>query len=113
MPHCIIEYSKNIEQQIEVSDLLEAAYQGALESELFNPADIKCRAIAYEHYTSGDDVSGFVHVTVKILEGRSQEQRNVLSSMIFQHVKKQGLAHTSLTVEIVDINAGSYMKALS
>jgi 5-carboxymethyl-2-hydroxymuconate isomerase len=52
MPHCIVEYSSDIQPQT----LLENVYQGTLDSELFDKSgkDIKVRALSYENFSIGD-----------------------------------------------------------
>ena len=79
MPHCIIEYSKDLESELSLSNLLSSIFNGAVESNLFNENDIKVRAIAYDHFTSAESRQNFIHVNAKILSGRSLEQRNNLS----------------------------------
>ena len=45
MPHCIIEYSQGVTDQIEIDDLVGAVHQGVLSSGLFDEYDIKTRAV--------------------------------------------------------------------
>jgi 5-carboxymethyl-2-hydroxymuconate isomerase len=82
MPHCIIEYAKTLESQVTPNTLINAVYQGALQTELFNPNAIKLRAIAYDHHQTGDQQEEFVHVTVRILSGRTVQQRTLLSDKV-------------------------------
>lgn len=106
MPHCIIEHSNDLTPK----PLIDAVYQGSLESALFQPDDIKTRTIAYQHYQSGELPQSFVHVTAKILSGRNIEQRRQLAQLILQAIEKVGLKAISLTVEIVQIENESYAK---
>ena len=55
---------------------MHAVFDGALHSQLFLPdgADIKVRAMAYSNFKLGDGKASFVHVVVKILAGRTDEQ---------------------------------------
>jgi 5-carboxymethyl-2-hydroxymuconate isomerase len=50
MPHCIIEYAKEVEQSLAVNALLLGVHQTVVGSQLFEEQSIKTRAIAYEHY---------------------------------------------------------------
>jgi len=113
MPHCIIEYSKDLEEIIKPSQLLTAVYNGALSSKLFKSDDIKSRTLSFEHFQSGTIKSSFVHVTTKILSGRTLEQRVTLSNSIIAELKKLDLTSSSLTVEIVDIEKSSYAKIVT
>jgi 5-carboxymethyl-2-hydroxymuconate isomerase len=112
MPHCIIEYSKGIEPIVDVSTLVSVVYQGALSSALFTPEDIKCRAIPYAHYHSGGDRVDFIHVVLKILQGRDTQQKADLSSHVLTALELLPLTNISLTVEVVDIVTSSYQKTV-
>ncbi|MGH1426802.1 MAG: 5-carboxymethyl-2-hydroxymuconate Delta-isomerase [Arenicella sp.] len=108
MPHCIIEHSKGLND----IELLQAVYQGALNSGLFSEYDIKTRAIAYECFQTGPEKQHFIHVVVKILSGRSPKQKIMLSSDVLTQLKSLSLSDISLTVEVVDIDKVSYAKQL-
>lgn len=112
MPHCIVEYSKELESVVDPATLLQSVYAGALESELFTPVDIKVRAIAFDHFTSGSAEQGFVHVTTKLLSGRSLELRTKLSNLILARLNVLFECPISLTVEIMEIEKESYAKCV-
>jgi len=113
MPHCIIEYSKDLEKTIDPSQLLTAVYLGALSSKLFASDDIKSRTLSFEHFQCGTIKSSFVHVTTKILSGRTLEQRTMLSNSILAELRNLDFSSTSLTVEVVDIEKASYAKIVT
>ncbi|WP_448564975.1 5-carboxymethyl-2-hydroxymuconate Delta-isomerase [Thalassotalea ganghwensis] len=110
MPHCIIEHSSDIDAQ----PLIEKVYLGALNANLFaaDGSDIKLRTMAYEHYQTGEERQSFVHVNVRILSGRNQQQKSHLSDCVISKLKLIGLRDASLTVEVIDIDRDSYAKAL-
>ena len=110
MPHCIIEYSREIEKFVEPKKMINAVYQGALESGLFNDGDIKTRSIAYDSYQSGSVKKAFVHVMVKIFSGRNLEQRKTLTDLILSKLKTIDFPSTLLTVEVIEIEKESYAK---
>jgi 5-carboxymethyl-2-hydroxymuconate isomerase len=112
MPHCIIEYSKNIEPSTGVLELVASVYQGALASALFTPEDIKCRAIPYVDYQAGGDALSFIHVVLKILQGRNASQKADLSRHVLAALEALPLTQISLTVEVVDIEVASYQKTV-
>ena len=113
MPHCIIEYSKDLEEVIGTEQLMTAVYHGALSSKLFASNDIKVRSLSFENYQCGTVKSSFVHVVTKILSGRTLEQRIELSQAILTELKKLDCTATTLTVEIVEIEKSSYAKVLT
>jgi len=111
MPHCIIEHSPNISPE----GLMHAVFDGSLHSQLFLPdgADIKVRAIAYQNFKLGDGKASFVHVIVKILAGRTDEQKQRLSQEIIKKLSDLGHQDISITVEVVDMERQSYKKHLA
>ncbi len=112
MPHCIIEYSKEIEDKIKPIELIKKVYQGALKSNLFKDKDIKIRTISFTDYQTGNKKINFIHVTVKILSGRSQELRALLSNLILNELKNINIKSISITVEICEIENKSYSKII-
>mgnify|MGYP000170236963 CR=1 FL=1 len=112
MPHCIIEYSQEIEAEIEPSTLISSVYYGAQESGLFSDNDIKVRALAFNHFATGNLRQDFVHVTVKILSGRNLEQRKKLTQFIVAKLNDLFSKSISLTVEITEIEKESYAKSI-
>ena len=113
MPHCIIEYARPLETRLSPTELVNAVYEGASRSELFEGPDIKTRAIAYEAYLTGTDTTAFIHVTVRILSGRSPEQKQRLSSTVAKRLADLGLTDISITVEIIDMERESYEKHIA
>jgi len=110
MPHCIIEHSSTINAE----DLLKPVFEGALKSSLFdkNGNDIKVRTVSYTHYLTGTEKSDFIHVIIKILSGRTTQQKLLLSETIINEVKLLNISHCSITVEVVDIERETYSKVL-
>jgi len=106
MPHCIIEHASSISSE----PLLKAVYQGALDSGLFDSNDIKVRSTRFEQYQSGTERFKFVHVVMKILDGRNLEQKSSLSSLVLSELLKLPIENASFTVEVVDIERASYAK---
>ncbi|MCF7506007.1 5-carboxymethyl-2-hydroxymuconate isomerase [Vibrio sp. L3-7] len=110
MPHCIIEHSSTIDGQ----QLNQKVFLGAMESQLFSPIgeDIKVRSLAYQHYQTGELKEDFVHVSVRILSGRNESDKAMLSKSILEQLLSLTLSNASLTVEIIDIDRASYSKVL-
>lgn len=108
MPHCIIEHST----ELDGNELVSLVYQGALQSNLFQPqgSDIKVRAKPYSNYQTGSVDIHFVHVTLRILCGRTLEQKTDLSHLVLQQLKKVITQNCSVSVEVVDIETESYAK---
>ncbi|KKJ75560.1 hypothetical protein WH95_17805 [Kiloniella litopenaei] len=104
MPHCIVEYAKPLENHIKIADLITELFEGMESTELFDRAAIKVRAIASDHFLTGSDKQLYVHTTIKLLPGRSSQQKEVLGTKLLE-TKRQKLADQAmLSVEIVDLN---------
>jgi len=110
MPHCIIEYSLGVADQIEIDDLVGAVHRGVLSSGLFDEYDIKTRAVAYAHHRTGVTRDSFVHVTVRLLSGRNDAQKANLSEKLLAQIEPLLPAVVSVGVEICDMHRDSYRK---
>lgn len=112
MPHCIVEYSKIIEKSLSADTLIKIVHKGAVASGLFEESSIKTRALGFEHYQTGLDDTPFIHVNIKILQGRNHQQKKALSEVILRELTEVARSPMSLTVEVMDIEKVSYKKAL-
>lgn len=110
MPHCIIEYSKELEDSIKPLVLIQAVHAGAVASMLFDESHIKTRARDYSHYKTGTSDNAFIHVTARIMSGRTLEQKADLSEKILNELKILELSSLTITVQICDIESESYSK---
>jgi len=110
LPHCIVEYSGSLKSV----DINQKVFQGALASNLFGPdgSDIKVRSIAYENYQTGSTKGNFIHVTLRILSGRNDQDKLRLSRKVMSKLESLQLADASLTVEVADIDRNSYSKLI-
>lgn len=109
MPHCVIEHSGNFESR--ANDLIKAVFDGALRTNLFNQKDIKTRTLSYSHFLTGGSNKPFIHISAKMLAGRSQEQKQNLSEAIKNGIETLALGDCALTIEIIDIEKETYFKS--
>ena len=110
MPHCIIEYSKDLKKEIDIETIISKTYQGALSTKLFTPSDIKTRAIAYKNYQTASKKENFIHINVKILSGRTIEQKKMISETILSKFTTIDIKPISISVEISELEKESYSK---
>jgi 5-carboxymethyl-2-hydroxymuconate isomerase len=110
MPHCVIEYSEGVDDAVDIDALVAAVHAGALESDLFPEYDIKTRAVGYRHHRTGQTRDSFVHVTVHLLDGRSDAQKAMLSEKVLARIEPMLPQVVSVGVEIVDMHRASYRK---
>jgi len=113
MPHCIVEYSANITENLPVEQLMHAVYKGANQSELFTAADIKVRACAYNDFYLPGAEQVFVHVNLKVLSGRDLSQRKSLAESVSNQLERLGIDAAAITVEVTNIEKESYVKKIT
>ena len=113
MPHCTIEYASCLAQQIQPNALMQLVYQATADSGLFDADNIKTRCIGFEHHLRGDQALAFIHVTLRILNGRSVEQKQALSQAVLDALKQTQLQAVSFTVDVREMQRDTYAKFVS
>ncbi|MEE9327289.1 MAG: hypothetical protein V3U71_08320 [Cocleimonas sp.] len=108
MPHCIIEYSKDID--IAPKMLIDRVFKSTLNTKLFEEHHIKTRTLAFDYYQKGSLKEKFIHVSAKILTGRTLKQRSMLSQAILDGLVNLGLNSVTMTVEVIEMEKASYAK---
>jgi 5-carboxymethyl-2-hydroxymuconate isomerase len=86
MPHIIVEYSANIESEISPQRLVDEMHEAAVGTGIAEVAGFRTRAERRQHFRVGDGnpKNGFVHVLVRIRDGRSVEQRKALAETLMK-----------------------------
>lgn len=117
MPHFTIEYTDNLEPDIDIRVLVDQVHKTAAESGLFKIGGIRVRTLRHEIFkvADGNPDNAFVHVEVRILEGRTDAQREALGNALIAALgatlhkafEKRGLA---LSVEIGEIDQNMSFK---
>ncbi len=113
MPHCIIEYTRGVENEIKISKLVDVAYEGVVNSGIFNSNAIKVRAIPFEFYKSGLNPNEYIHIKLRILSGRTIEQKKEISDYMIECIKPHIGQTKSLTLEVIDMDIRSYGKHIN
>ena len=111
MPHLTLEYSDNIEVDIQL--LLARLHEEVVATGAINLKGIKSRAIKHNQYrvADGDPDYGFVHVGLLIREGRSIEVQKEATRRVMK-VLKETFGHLfetrelSLTVDLKEMRDG-------
>jgi len=111
MPHCIIEHASEINGKT----LMSLVFEGALSSQLFESdgSDIKVRTLPFIDFITGNSEFDFIHVTLKILSGRSTEQKLMLSDLVLEKLKSHDIKGCAISVEVVDIERRTYTKKIT
>jgi len=117
MPHIIVEYTPNL-PDLPFDAMLAAVTRRLAESpEVEDEADLKARVVRADWFRVGlaDSRRGFIHVTVRILAGRSEQAKQDFSQRVadgmLEHMPAFATGMTvHLSVEVVDMDRGSYRK---
>jgi 5-carboxymethyl-2-hydroxymuconate isomerase len=112
MPHFVIEYSRPLEARIDIGVLMQVAYEAGAASGIMQPADIKVRAVPYEHFRLEGGIETFIHVTVSLLAGRTNEQKEDLAIRLRSALGEHFPAAESISIDIRDMNPIAYKKRL-
>ena len=110
MPHLIIEYAAPLKDEIDIQKLVEDAFAGAEESDLFDPVDIKVRATPVEDYSTGGTDQAFVHIDIKLLPGRTTAQKKDLAERVLNKVAAIVKNDVAISVEINTLDGDTYTK---
>lgn len=119
MPHLIIEHSSNI-NEISVRKL-EQEIQNIMHVQEgnFDADQCKCRSYSFEKYFVGrpnQSTSSFIHITLKVLSGRTVEMRKNLSQKISEFTAsfftdlKLTTKRCDISVDIVEMDRDTYQK---
>ncbi len=119
MPHLIIEHSGNIKRKSIAA--LEHKIQNIMQEQEgnFDADQCKCRSLSFDEYLVGrsdQTISSFIHITLKVLTGRSIQIRQNLSQKIIDFVQKfyadlnLSTKRCDISVDIVEMERDTYQK---
>lgn len=85
MPHLMIDYSGNLEAEIDMTGLCEALRMAAAAHGAFPVPGIRVRAARVDHYAiaDGNPAHGFVDISVRLRAGRSAEVKADATQCLF------------------------------
>ena len=112
MPHLMIDYSANVEPDVDLGGLCNTLRDVAASIDAFPLAGVKVRAVRVDHYAiaDGNPEHGFIDISVRIREGRDIETKQNAAQKIFEAanefvadvMQRRSLA---LSLELRDIDA--------
>ena len=113
MPHFIIEYSsRGHDGLFEASSLMRSLHDAAAATGIMQAEDIKVRAMPFADYLVAGSSDGFCHLSVYMLNGRTAEQKTLLSEALRAVMYKMLPRTKSLSVDIRDMDPDAYKKRL-
>jgi 5-carboxymethyl-2-hydroxymuconate isomerase len=119
MPHFIVEYTDNIQDDANISALLKKAHDIIIGQDggVFPPGGTRSRAIALTDYrmADGEEDYAFVHVTLKIGAGRTEAQKTKVCDELFSMMKAHFSAlfarrYLALSMELHEFDEGGTYK---
>jgi 5-carboxymethyl-2-hydroxymuconate isomerase len=120
MPHLTLEYTGNIDQEIRVAEVFPRLHQVLEQVADVDPANCKSRAIRLDCYWIGlgDEGNAFVHLTIRLLAGRSAAVKRELGGRSLRILEEYFAPSAAalalqLTVEVVNMERQGYFKAAS
>jgi len=113
MPHAILHHSDLGALGVTPERLADAVFDGLEASELFDANDIKVRIVPVTHFRNGRNDYSFIHADVRIMPGRTREQKAAMADMVLAAVKALDTNVASVTVEVFDIDRATYAKSVT
>ncbi|WP_047981752.1 5-carboxymethyl-2-hydroxymuconate Delta-isomerase [Ornithinibacillus contaminans] len=119
MPHVIVEYTSNLKDDGDIKALLQKINEVLIvQGDTFPIGGIRTRAIALHDYVVADGShkdDAFVHVTLKIGAGRSEEIMREACDRLFDVVQKHFEAifaerYLALSLELIEFSHPTYKK---
>ena len=117
MPHIRIEYSANLERDVDIRTLVDQVHAAVLATKVFELAAVRTRAVRRDIYriADGDPEHVFVHVDASIAPGRDAPTRKRVAQAILDTIAAatQGIAAArgvALSVEIREIDNSAALR---
>ena len=110
MPHLTLEYAAPLKQEIDIQGLVDATFDAAKASDLFGAKAIKVRAIPIDAFNTGGTNQAFIHVNIKLLPGRTTEQKKALSERVLDQVLSIVSEDVAVSVEVNTLDKDTYSK---
>ncbi len=110
MPHIIIEYSNNL-TELNVTKLMHDCHHAMDGLHNVTTDRVKTRAVKLDDFLVGvhGATGQMVHITLKLMTGRSVEARHELAKILYDKAKKHIPESAALTVEVVELDKATYM----
>lgn len=118
MPHLWLEYTDNIEQEVDLIRLLADLHSTLVEVAGVSIDNCKSRAVCLDTYRAGSGRAdqAFVHLSVRIFAGRPLEVKQEISRQMLRLLEAAyapSLARLDLqiSVEVTEIEPATYFKS--
>jgi 5-carboxymethyl-2-hydroxymuconate isomerase len=109
MPHFIVDCSEEILVSHSVETILKYLHQVANNTKLFDESDIKVRINPFKTFLVGNKKQPFIHVFAHIMEGRTEEEKTNLSTLMVKRLSMMFPVVEHISMNIVDFNKTGYV----
>lgn len=120
MPHIVVEYTNNLTSKADIPGLLKKLNEALIaQGDVFPIGGIRSRAIELTDYCIADGTGendGFVHVTLKIGGGRTEQVKESVCHQLFHELELHfkplfETNYLALSLELYEFgNSGTYKK---
>jgi len=114
MPHVIVEYSKNLERNVDISELIKVVHDAVIATNAFPLEAVRTRGAPRNDFriADGDPRNAFLAVVGRIAPGRPQQVRHELGKTLFDAIRDylsdvSEAIPLSITVELQEIDQTS------
>ncbi|SDS48686.1 5-carboxymethyl-2-hydroxymuconate Delta-isomerase [Bradyrhizobium canariense] len=114
MPHIVVEYSKNLEQSVDIPDLIRVVHDAVIATNAFPLEAVRTRGAPRDDFriADGDPRNAFLAVVGRIAPGRPQQLRHELGKTLFDAIRGylsdvSEAIPLSITVELQEIDQTS------
>lgn len=111
MPHFSIEYSANLDGEVDMKRVCAAVHAAALETGVFERGGIRVRALRCEAYAIADrhPDNAFAHMVLRLGHGRDLEARRKAGEAVFaafraEFAQRLSTPHFGLSFEMCEID---------
>ena len=112
MPHQTIEYSANLEAELDITELIRVMHDTAANVEALPLGGLRTRAVAREYYRIADahPDNTFINVVLRIAPGRSNEIKKDAGDVLFEALTNYlesiySHAPVAISLEIQELDA--------
>jgi len=112
MPHFVIDCSENVIAIKTPEAIMQAVYDAAEATGLFEVGDSKVRINPFKYCKTGESKNDFIHVFAYIMQGRNTEQKSDLSKKIVTALNVLLPAVPVIAVNILEIEKAAYFDKL-
>lgn len=104
MPHFTVEFSKNLDKQVDIKQVLQICLDVAKTSKLFAMPSVEARAIEVPYGINIDGDVAFLHIKLALFPGRDPAQLAALCERIYQDVSSIVDLDANISTQVADID---------